>query len=407
MLAHTDKARESHSVANPLSQRRSSGESAFPSVDDRPQALAQRRRQERANSSPHVKQLQAYQEMANDRDGAGSGKPVQRVKRDARVTWAVTHLVRVQGSPEDETLFGKGNDWQSGEVPPELGQLSRGQAIVVDDEEMFMSRRGANQEDPARREQDRNAGGLKHKWLKVLAVDRDGGLQQAPEHAYVRAETIQLIGGVEKPSKKKIDVIPHGPEENEAVSKDLEGFHEAWQQAAAKRRRSIGQVNMDFEGRTITDNDDDEAAEITSGWNWDKYDEGKDVSGYMKDPEERKPLEEDAEQHTLSANYVTEQGREPIAYMVLEVRDYGAGPFMYIRWLIAHPNKGGGGSALVEEAKDRLNKQGKYTELRVESAYSAVSWYESLGFEKVIPDKKVVEEGVGYADTELVYRKQT
>jgi hypothetical protein len=405
MLAHTEKTRESRSVVNPVSQRRSSGESAFSSVDDRPQALAQRRQQELANNSPHVKQLQAYQEMANDRAGAGSGKPVQRVQRDARVTWAVTHLVRVQDYGEGESLFGNGDDWQSGEVPPELGQLSYGQSIVVDDEEMFMSRRGANQEDPSRREQDRNAGGLKHKWLKVLAVDRDGELQQAPEHAYVRAETIGLIGGVEKPSRKEIGVIPHGPEENDAVSRDLEGFHEAWQRAAAKRRRSIGQVEMDFEGRTITD--DVERAEITSGWNWDKYDEGEDVSGYMKDPEERKPLEEDAEQHTLSANYVTEQGREPIAYMVLEVRDYGQGPFMYIRWLIAHPNKGGGGSALVEEAKNRLDNQSTCTELRVESAYSAVSWYESLGFEKVNPGKKVVEEGVGYADTELVYRKQT
>lgn len=187
------------------------------------------------------------------------------------------------------------------------------------------------------------------------------------------------------------------------MSSNLQEFGEAWKRAAAKRRRSIGRVNEDFEGEEIDD------AEITSGWNWDKYDEGVDVSGYIKDPVERLGFSSSEEklerQVTVSANYDTGQGLDPVAYMVLEVRKgVDEPPYMYIRWLIAHPEKGGGGSALVEKAKKLFKESGDCKELRVDSAYSAVGWYINLGFEPVDPEKAVVKKGVGYADTELVYK---
>ena len=342
----------------------------------------------------------------NGGNGAESGQPVQRVKRPATVTWAITHLVKEQG----DSLFGEGTDWQSREVAPEdFGQLSRGQVILVDDEQIFMSRRGANQENPLRRQHDTDTDELQHKWLKVLAVWADGEFKPALENAYVRAETIKLIE-VEKPPQKKIDVHKHEPEEADIVSADLERFHESWQAAARKRRRSIRRVveDKDFTGKST-----DAGAAITSGWNWDQYDEGVNVSGDMRDPDERTDFqttetEQLEKQETLSASYTSEPGR--IAYMVLEVRkerdneDKPFQSFMYIRWLIADPQTGGGGSKLVKEAIERFRAQKGCKELRVDSAFSAVEWYKKLGFE-VVGSASAVKKGVGYADTQLVYKK--
>ena len=366
------------------------------------------------NSSPRMvaqrQQLRSLFGQAAQLPGPGaeSGQPIQRVERKAEVTWAITHLVREQDHGRGESLFGEGGDWRSGEVSPDdLGQLSRGQLIIVDDEAVFMSRRGANQEDPSRRQHDFQTDQLKHKWFKVLAMEVDGRLMDAPKDAYVRAETIQLIG-VKKPDLKKIGLVKHGAEDEAAVTSDLRGIHTAWKAAAAKRRRSIGRVNMEFEGESTAQRDD-----LTSGWNWDQIDEGVNVSKDMRKPKDRtgfdkQPNEELVEQQVLSANY---SEREPVAYMVLEVRreradeDQPFVPYMYIRWLIAHPEKGGGGSTLIRKAFDAFNGQNICKELRVDSAFSAVDWYVLMGFKKVDPAKNPVKKGVGYADTALVYRK--
>jgi Acetyltransferase (GNAT) domain len=368
-----------------------------------------------AHNRPEVVQMRALQGLFDARHKATTqaeasgaevpGEVVQRVEREAQVTWATTHLVRERDYGKGESLFGPDGDWQAAEVPPEeLGQLSHGQRIVVDDEAVFLSRRGANQENPARRQEDREIDELRHRWLRVLLVEVDGKFQPVGEHVYVRAETIQLLG-VQKPGNKKIDVLEHG-KDDDSVSGNLQGFEAAWQAAATKRRRSVGRVNQDYEGQTV------DGVEITSGWNWDKYDEGVDVSRYIKDPEERLGFSSSDErlerQKTFSANYKTGEGSEadPVAYMVLEVRQPADGPrFMYIRWLLGHPEKGGGGTALVRKAIEEFKACEDCEELRVDSAFSAVKWYESFGFQAVDPEQVVVKKGVGYADTALVIKK--
>lgn len=65
MISHADKTQENRaqSAANVVSQKMSSGESTFQFIDNRPEAVAQRKLQEMANNSPRVKQLRAFQEM--------------------------------------------------------------------------------------------------------------------------------------------------------------------------------------------------------------------------------------------------------------------------------------------------------------------------------------------------------
>lgn len=57
---------KSQSVANAVSQKKSEAESTFQFVDNRPEAVVQRKLQEMASNSPQVKQLRAFQEMANN-----------------------------------------------------------------------------------------------------------------------------------------------------------------------------------------------------------------------------------------------------------------------------------------------------------------------------------------------------
>lgn len=67
MNTHADKTQEnkSQSVANETSQKQSGGASTFQFVDNRPEAVAQRKLQEMTNNSSQVSQLRAFQEMAN------------------------------------------------------------------------------------------------------------------------------------------------------------------------------------------------------------------------------------------------------------------------------------------------------------------------------------------------------
>jgi hypothetical protein len=63
MNTHADKTQEnkSQSVANEVSQKQSGSESFFQFVDNRPEAIEQRKLQEMANNSPRAKQLKAFQ----------------------------------------------------------------------------------------------------------------------------------------------------------------------------------------------------------------------------------------------------------------------------------------------------------------------------------------------------------
>ncbi|MEP5340728.1 MAG: DUF4157 domain-containing protein [Algibacter sp.] len=69
MNTHADKTQEnkSQSVASLVSQKQSMSESTFQFVDNRPEAVAQRKLQEMANNSPQVKQAAQLQAMVDNR----------------------------------------------------------------------------------------------------------------------------------------------------------------------------------------------------------------------------------------------------------------------------------------------------------------------------------------------------
>ncbi|MCI4671743.1 MAG: DUF4157 domain-containing protein [Bacteroidia bacterium] len=68
MNTYADKSQEkkSQSVANTVSQKKSSGDSTLQFVDNRPEAIAQRKLQEMTNNSSRVSQLRAFQEIADN-----------------------------------------------------------------------------------------------------------------------------------------------------------------------------------------------------------------------------------------------------------------------------------------------------------------------------------------------------
>jgi hypothetical protein len=85
MNTHADKTQEkkSQSVVNAVSQKQSGAESTFQFVDNRPEAVAQRKLQEMANNSTQVKQLKALQEMANNSPQVQQ-KPQMQFKADTK-----------------------------------------------------------------------------------------------------------------------------------------------------------------------------------------------------------------------------------------------------------------------------------------------------------------------------------
>jgi hypothetical protein len=68
MYARVEKSIENRSraVTNSVAQKKSNVRQGFGFVDNRPETIAQKKLQEKADSSPHVKQLRAFQEMANN-----------------------------------------------------------------------------------------------------------------------------------------------------------------------------------------------------------------------------------------------------------------------------------------------------------------------------------------------------
>lgn len=118
-----------------------------------------------------------------------------------------------------------------------------------------------------------------------------------------------------------------------------------------------------------------------SGDSWNENDEGADVAQDLLEPENRtRDLARRGYQRTFTARYNT--SNYPIAVMIVEARKWNKLVYLYIRWLLAHPLRRGGASKLVKTAKE-IAEQEFQSELHVDSARSAETWYEKQGFDFV------------------------
>ena len=117
MNTHADKSQEnkSQSVANAVSQKSSSGESTFQFLDNRPEAVAQRKLQEMANNSIQAMQLKAFQEMVNN-----SSRAVQFHGNES--TRLNLHPKTIETSSEVSQLFGING--LENDAPPEAKSMT-------------------------------------------------------------------------------------------------------------------------------------------------------------------------------------------------------------------------------------------------------------------------------------------
>ena len=101
MNTHEDKTQEnkSQAVANSLPQLQSNGESTFQYVDNRPEAITQRKLQESINNSPRVQQLKSYQEMANN-----SSHVKQIISHQAMANNFTSQAAQLKENLEEEAL---------------------------------------------------------------------------------------------------------------------------------------------------------------------------------------------------------------------------------------------------------------------------------------------------------------
>lgn len=147
--------------------------------------------------------------------------------------------------------------------------------------------------------------------------------------------------------------------------------------AADQALFEIGNKWIEFGGDPMKEKADHEC----SGAEWNTVDEGADVSHDMFQPSYRGPESAlDGKQSVYLAHYVGE--KEPIAVMMLESRKHETvqenNEYMYLRWMVAHPTKGGGAGMLMKHALSAAAKTTSQA-LRVESARSAIKWYQKQG----------------------------
>ena len=308
--------------------------------------------------------------MLNSDVKVGS-KVVQKRDRGAVVVWNVTHEVIPD---EKSSLFGDDSD----SFKNEGRELYRGEKIVVDDEDIFQSRRGANQEISERRKSDQE-GHLTNKWLKLKDVNGS----ETSGKGYVREETIRIIDeGVSE--KREI----HSKQMDIGTAKGAaDTIHKAWEGLRGKRRMSVGAWEK-WESKRKEKGKE-------SSPSWDQIEEGYDVSKQLSNfaPKEYEnyKVEEEADQAIITA--YDQESENPMGIIVIEKRTGTKFPLYnndndkkwYLRWLIGHPTLKGAGGLLLGKALDYV-KDLNGTAVWVESAPSAVEWYQRKGFKRLEQD---------------------
>lgn len=327
----------------------------------------------------------------------GDSKIIQKKDCEAKVVWGVTHEVLLD---ENESLFGNDSDPFANEGI----ELNYNDRIVVDDEDIILSRRGANQEREERRENDKR-GHLTNKWLKLKSVL---GKKETCE-GYVREETIEIEKGPRVTYSISIEQLvdlESTDTDQEKKTADQQAMaaaddiHSKWAELRQKRRMSMGPVSWsDEQGGTdeemgaweYWEKMREEKGKDTSP-SWDQIEEGYDVSEELSaHPKEEGAYEVEEGFSSDQAIFIAKVDEKPIGIVVIENRLGESFPGIhdddekkvekkwYLRWLVGHPTLKGAGVPLLKKALEYVGGMGG-TRVWVQSAPSAVGWYARNGF---------------------------
>ena len=176
MNTHADKGQQnaSRAVAHDLSQKQTGAGGGLPFTDIRPEAIQMKELQALANNSEQIKQLRAYQRIANT--SARQPSLLQKKSAESVVQCSqkiiqlrdlkpksingLTHLVKMT---PDGHLFNK-EDW----LENERDEVKSGDRLMVDMDNVWDSRRGIDQESNWKK--DEKGGGL-HAWVETVELN--------------------------------------------------------------------------------------------------------------------------------------------------------------------------------------------------------------------------------------------
>jgi len=321
---------------------------------------------------------------------AVGSRMIQRQDRNATVVWGITHEVipDAKGS-----LFGE----DSNPFKNEGIELHKDDKIVIDDEIIFQSRRGANQEIATRRDGDRE-GHLTNKWLSLKKVNGEN----LSGKGYVREETIKII----KDEEKKYHEITISSVETDTAKEAANSIYSAWDESRKKRRMSLGAWSKWEEAR----NDKDKY----SSPSWDQIEEGFDVSRELSSSPKEEGGYDEFENGSNQVIFIAYSETIPIGIIVVEKRttvnfpliDNDSNKKWYLRWLVGHPTLKGAGGILFAKVLSHIQENGGKM-IWVESSPSAVEWYKSKGFTLLSKeDQKGYNEDFEQGwDSSLMYRE--
>lgn len=207
---------KNRSAANTIMPEKTPPGSSLRITSKRPETIRFQKLQAIANSSIQAMEATRLQSMAGNYGsghlasvqpkvkkivpGTPAAMPVQMVPKTVEVSWGVTHLVRKMNN----SIFG-GDDFKEGEAGRE-GEVVKGQTLIIDDEHIFTSRRGPNQEIAENRNRDK-VSEPGRKWYLVLSLN---GMDIANQKLYIREETFidykGELSSKEKEAKDKTNV---------------------------------------------------------------------------------------------------------------------------------------------------------------------------------------------------------
>lgn len=381
MYKKSDKPKENRSraVFDSIPPVKKSNNSPFHLADNRPDAIKQREIQQQVFNQHTVS------------DSTANVSPVQRVQKDATVTWGVTHIVAYK----DKSLFGGENALANELNPDNGGQLKKGDRLIVDTTPVVISRRGSNQENKDKRQSDEK-GDKVYEWVRVLKIIPQTGkvtsLEDNAERYYVRKETIQLDKDEEQQDTTTNDIELKNISDwnKEEIPRKLGEIAKKWGgKGLRERSRSIGVIKINKEDR-------EGSRKKASGRYWKQEDDGWDVALDMA-YENHKRFEPSMRQWRIKA--VMKGTEDLVGVLIVEERENEP---LYLRWMIGNPEIRGGGSALLAAVKKLLQQKNTPNEIEVTSAFSAKTSYTKSGF-KVKDEQVEVKEGEEF---ELVLTKE-